>query len=173
MNATVLCMALSVVLILTLSNPNVLGIEANSTAVLPDYGKDLKSKINNLLSNALNETDNVLNSSLISNGSNLTSSNIIVSSNKVFSTVNSNDSDSGSSSLVKNQINTSNGVCSSTKVGGNGDDTLASAGNCNDELTGGGGADKFMCGGGNDTVKDYDPQEGDIILDKQNCEKIQ
>jgi hypothetical protein len=30
----------------------------------------------------------------------------------------------------------------------------------------------LTCGEGNDTIKDYNPKEGDIILDRQNCEKI-
>lgn len=89
-----------------------------------------------------------------------------------MSTVNGNGSNDITSSITENQVKTINGVCTSTKVGGNGNDTLASSGKCNDDLTGGSGADKFMCGEGNDTVKDYNPKEGDIILDKQNCEKI-
>lgn len=137
-----------------------------------NFTTELKSKINDLISNALNDTDNVMNSTFISNGSNLTSSNVIISNNKVISTVNSNGSDSSSSSIIKDQVRTVNGVCSSTKVGGNGNDTLISSGNCNDELTGGQGADKFMCGEGNDVVKDYNQKEGDTILDKQNCETI-
>ena len=96
----------------------------------------------------------------------------MISKNKVTSIVNSNGSDSSSSSIIKDQVNTINGVCTSTKVGGNGNDTLASSGDCNDELTGGPGADKFMCGEGNDTIRDYNSKEGDTLLDKQNCEKI-
>jgi len=132
--------------------------------------KNLRSSINNLISNALNETGSTLNSSLLTNGSNLTSSNIVISNNKVTSIINSNDS--SSSSIIKDQVKTINGVCTSTKVGGNGNDTLASSGNCNDELTGGPGADKFQCGEGNDTIKDYNPKEGDTILDQQSCETI-
>jgi Ca2+-binding RTX toxin-like protein len=75
--------------------------------------------------------------------------------------------------MIKDQVKTINGVCSSIKVGGNGNDTLVSSGKCNDELTGGPGADKFMCGQGNDTIKDYNPKDGDIILDRQECEKVQ
>lgn len=138
-------------------------------------GEDLKSRIQGLISDALNDTDNIKNSStLLSNLSNLSSSNFAISKNKVTSIISSNDSgSSSSSSIIKDQVNTINGVCNSIKVGGNGNDTLASAGNCNDELTGGAGADKFMCGEGNDTVRDYNSKEGDVILDRQNCEKIQ
>jgi Ca2+-binding RTX toxin-like protein len=90
-----------------------------------------------------------------------------------MSGISSNDSDEGSSSsIIKDQVKTINGVCFSTKVGGDGNDTLASSGNCDDEFTGGLGADKFTCGEGNDIVRDYNSEEGDTILDKQNCEKI-
>lgn len=151
----------------------IISTETNSASgTTSNFSENLKSKIDGLISNALNETGNVLNSSLITNESNLTSSNIIISSNKVFSAVNSNDSDSGSSSLVKNEINTSNGECTSIKVGGNGNDTLTSSGNCSDDLTGGPGADKFTCGEGNDTIKDFNPKDRDVISDEQNCETI-
>jgi hypothetical protein len=33
------------------------------------------------------------------------------------------------------------------------------------------GADKFTCGEGNDSIRDYGSKEGDVILDRQNCEK--
>jgi len=147
----------------------------NSSSISTGLGDNLKSKIQDLIADAINDTDNIINSStLLSNDSNesSSSSNIIISKSKVTSTVNNNGSDGSSSSLVKNQIKTVNGECSSTKVGGNGDDILASSGNCNDEFTGGPGADKFTCGEGNDTIKDFNPKEGDVILDKQNCETI-
>jgi hypothetical protein len=165
--------ALSIIAILTTSFVSVSAIELNFTGdTTNNFANNLKSKIDSLISNALNDTDSILNSSFITNGSNLTSSNVIISNNKVASVVSSNGSD-GSSSLIKDQVKTLNGVCSSIKEGGNGNDTIASSGKCNDELTGGPGADKFMCGDGNDTVKDYNSKEGDIILDRQNCEKIQ
>jgi hypothetical protein len=162
---------LSILSILTFSYRSALAAELNFTDISSsNFTKNLRSSINNLISNALNETGNTLNSGLLTNGSNLTSSNIVISNNKVTSIINSNDS--SSSSIIKDQVKTINGVCTSTKVGGNGNDTLASSGNCNDELTGGPGADKFMCGEGNDTLRDYNSKEGDIILDKQNCENI-
>jgi Ca2+-binding RTX toxin-like protein len=165
--------ALSIIAILTTSFVSVSAIELNFTGdTTNNFTKNLKSKIDNIISNALNDTDSMLNSSFITNGSNLTSNNVIISNNKVASIVSSNGSD-GSSSIIKDQVKTINGVCSSIKVGGNGNDMLASSGKCNDELTGGLGADKFMCGDGNDIVKDYNSKEGDIILDRQNCEKIQ
>ena len=158
-------------------------VNQSSSVNSSSFEDKLKSKIQNFVSNVLNDTDNIMNSSFInsgnimnssfmSNGSNHSSSNVIISSNRVMSTVNTNDSDSSSSS-IKDQIKTINGVCSSIKVGGNGNDTIASLGNCNDEMTGGPGADKFTCGEGNDTIKDFNPKEGDVILDKQNCETVQ
>ena len=159
--------------IFSMLSSSVLGVQLNSTNIVTDgLGKELKSKISSMISNALNDTDNILNSSMLRNQSNLTSSNLIISNNRVMSAVNNNGTDSSSSSIIKDQVKTINGVCTSTKVGGNGNDTLASSGNCNDEITGGPGADKFMCGQGNDIVTDYNSKEGDIILDKQNCEKI-
>lgn len=146
----------------------------NSSSISTGLSDNLKSKVQDLLSASLNGTDNIINSStLLSDGSNLSSSQFIISKNKVTSNVNSNGSNSSSSSsVIKNQVKTINGVCTSTKVGGNGNDTLASSGKCDDELTGGAGADKFTCGEGNDTIRDYNSEEGDVILDRQNCEKI-
>jgi Ca2+-binding RTX toxin-like protein len=146
--------------------------EQNSTdSMTNDFTKNLKSKINNLISNALNNTSNIINSSSQNNESNMTSSQVFISKNKVISTMSSNGS-TGRDSMIKDKVTTINGVCSSVKVGGDGNDTLTSSGNCNDELTGGKGADKFTCGEGNDTIRDYNPQEGDAILDRQNCEKV-
>jgi len=151
------------------------GSEPNSinTSVSPDFGDNLKSKIQNLISDALNDTGNILNSSsFLGNASYTSDSQIVISKNKIISSVNSNNSAEASAG-IKSKITTINGVCNSVKVAGNGNDTLYSSGNCNDEFTGGRGADKFTCGQGNDTIKDYNPKEGDIILDRQNCEKVQ
>jgi hypothetical protein len=168
---------LSISSILTSSFVTVSATQSNSIdlSVSTGFGEDLKSRMQDLISDALNDTDNITNSStLLGNLSNLSSSNILISKNKITSIINSNDSDSSSSSsIIKDQVKTINGVCTSTKVGGNGNDTLASSGNCNDELTGGPGADKFQCGEGNDTIKDYNPKEGDTILDQQDCEKTE
>jgi Ca2+-binding RTX toxin-like protein len=150
----------------------VFAIEQNSTdSMSNDFTDNLKSKINKLISNALNNTSNIINSSSQNNESNLTSSQVLMSKNKVMSTMSSNGS-TGRDSIIKDKVTTINGVCSSVKVGGDGNDTLTSSGNCNDELTGGKGADKFTCSEGNDTIRDYNSEEGDVILDQQNCEKI-
>jgi RTX calcium-binding nonapeptide repeat (4 copies) len=159
--------------IFTSSFGNVFAIEMNSLGITTNgFSTDLKSKINELVANALNDTGSVVNSSsLLTNETNLTSSQVIISKNKVTSTINSNSSGDGNS-ITKDKVTTTNGVCSSIKIGGSGNDTLASSGHCNDELTGGRGADKFTCGEGNDTVRDYNSEEGDVILDRQNCEEI-
>jgi Ca2+-binding RTX toxin-like protein len=138
-----------------------------------DFAQNMKSKINNLVANAMNDTSNVLNSSLLFNDSNQTSNNVIISQNTVQSITRSNGSSGNdSSSIIKDKVTTTNGVCNSDKAGGSGNDTLYSSGNCNDMLTGGFGADKFTCGEGNDTIRDYNSKEGDVILDRQNCEEI-
>lgn len=149
------------------------------------FTDNMKSKIQNLISGSLNDSRSLLNSSsgtFMNNSSNLSSifsnnnsnqgsNQIIISSNKIMSSINNNGS-GGSNSLVKDKITTINGVCKSEKIAGDGNDTLLSSGNCNDELTGGAGADKFTCGEGNDTIRDFNPKDGDVILDKQNCETI-
>ena len=52
--------------------------------------------------------------------------------------------------------------------GGDGDDTLKGQ-NGVDTLTGGPGADTFDCGNGPDTVTDYNPSEGDTLIDCENA----
>jgi Ca2+-binding RTX toxin-like protein len=152
----------------------VFATEINLTdSMTNDFAKNLKSEINKLVASALNDSGNVLNSSLLTNESNQTSNNVVVSQNTVQSTMRSNGSSADdSSSTFKDKVTTTNGVCNSEKVGGNGNDTLYTSGNCNDMLTGGLGADKFTCGEGNDTIRDYNSKEGDVILDRQNCEEI-
>jgi hypothetical protein len=131
-----------------------------------------KRKKKYVVANALNDTNNVLNSSVLTNESNQTS-NVIVSKNKVKSTMRSNSSGTAdSSSIIKDKVTTKNAVCNSEKICGTGNDILYSFGNCNDLLTGGPSADKFTCGEGNDTIKDYNPEEGDVILDQANCETV-
>ncbi|HXV88040.1 MAG TPA: hypothetical protein VD710_02985 [Nitrososphaeraceae archaeon] len=156
------------------SHMPIFATELNLTdSMTNDFAQNMKSKINNLVTNALNDTSNVLNSSLLINDSNQTSNNVFISQNIVQSIIRSNaSSGNDSSSIIKDKVTTTNGVCNSDKAGGNGNDTLYSSGNCNDMLTGGLGADKFTCGEGNDTIRDYNSKEGDIILDRQNCEEI-
>jgi Ca2+-binding RTX toxin-like protein len=163
----------SILMILTAPSLGVFATESNfSDDINSNFTKNLKSKINDLVSSALNGPEKFVNSSiLLSNNSNLSSNQIVISNNKIVSTMNSNGSDSNS--LIRDKVTTINGICNSEKVAGAGNDTLLSSGNCNDELTGGPGADKFQCGEGKDTIKDFNPKEGDVILDKHNCETIQ
>jgi hypothetical protein len=138
--------------------------------ITSNFTRNLNTRINELISNAPNESSNIVNSSntMLSNGSNLTSSQMVVSNNRVSAVTSYNSA--GDGSAIRNQITTINGVCTANTVGGAGNDTLASTGVCNDQLTGGLGADKFICGEGTDTVRDFSSEEGDIILDPQNCE---
>lgn len=170
---TVILLAILSISTLTSSFLPVLGNQSSSinSSMTTKFSDKLESRIQNLISNALNDSRALLNSSSgIFNDSNLSSNQMIISSNKITSSISNNIT--GGSSLVKDKVTTINGVCNSEKVAGNGNDTLFSSGNCNDVLTGGPGADKFTCGEGNDTIKDYNPKEGDIILDQDNCEKI-
>lgn len=162
--ATLLLVTFLLVVIISSESGSVIATTSN-------FSENIKSRINNLISDSLNDTGSLLNfTNLMNNGSNPTTNQLVLS-NKVISSINSNGSNDGNS-IVKDRVTTINGICNSEKVGGNGNDTLTSSGNCNDELTGGRGSDKFMCGEGNDTVRDYNSKEGDIILDKRNCEKI-
>ena len=102
----------------------------------------------------------------MSNGSNISSSQIVIANNQNVS------ASANGGALILNQIENKNGECNSNTVGGPGNDTLFAKGVCNDQLTGGTGADKFICGEGTDTVRDYNPDEGDTIADTKNCEKI-
>ena len=166
-----------ILVVLSITMPffgNVLAAELNSIGeITNDFTSNLNDRINELVSNALNETNSILNTSntMLSNASNLTSNQIVVSNNKVSSFASNSNNSAGADSVIKNQISTVNGVCTSNAVGGAGNDTLASSGVCNDQLTGGPGADKFICGEGSDTVRDFSSEEGDIIADPHNCEK--
>jgi hypothetical protein len=91
----------------------------------------------------------------------MTSSQIVISNNNM-----------STGNIISNQAISKNGVCNSNIVGGPRNDTISSTGVCNDQLTGGLGADKFVCGQGTDTVRDFNSKEGDIIIDRQNCETI-
>ena len=170
---TVIVLAILSISTLTSSFLPVLANQSSSinSSSTTKFSDNLEARIQNLISNALNDSGTLLNSSSgIFNDSNLSSNQMIISSNKIMSSISNNST--GSSSLVKDKVTTINGVCNSEKVAGDGNDTLFSAGNCNDVLTGGPGADKFTCGEGNDTINDYNPKEGDTILDQENCEKI-
>jgi hypothetical protein len=136
--------------------------------ITENFTENLNTEVEKIVSEAVNNTISALNTSsaTLSNGSNVSSSQIIISNNKDVST------STGQGSLILNQIKNENGLCTATKVGGSANDTLSSAGVCNDQLTGGLGADIFTCGQGTDTIRDYSPDEGDTIIDRQSCETI-
>ena len=73
-----------------------------------NFTRNLNTRINEIVSNALNESSNIVNSSntMLSNGSNLTSQ-MVVSNNRV-SAVTSNNS-AGNGSVIRNQVTTING----------------------------------------------------------------
>jgi hypothetical protein len=136
--------------------------------ITQNFTESLNAEVEEIVTEALNNTKSALNTSsaILSNGSNVSSSQIIISNNQSVS------ASAGQGSLILNQIINENGVCTATKIGGSGNDTLSSEGVCNDQLTGGLGADKFTCGQGTDTIRDYSPNEGDNIIDRQSCETI-
>jgi Ca2+-binding RTX toxin-like protein len=135
---------------------------------IDEITENFTEKVEKIVSDAVNNTKGALNSTsaIVSNGSNLSSSQIVISNNQSVS------ASAGEGSLILNQIKNENGVCTATKIGGSGNDTLSSQGVCNDQLTGGLGADKFVCGQGTDTLRDFSPEEGDTIIDRQNCETL-
>ena len=137
-------------------------------SAIDELTEDFKDRVEKIVSDALNNTKSAVNStsSVVSNGSNLSSSQIVISNNGNVS------ASQGEGLLVLNQIKNENGTCTSTKIGGSSNDTLASQGLCDDQLTGGQGADKFTCGQGNDTIRDFSPEEGDTIVDRQSCETV-
>jgi hypothetical protein len=136
--------------------------------ITENFTENLNSAVEKIVSEAVNNTKSALNtsSSILSNGSNISSSQVIISNNQ------SDSASAGQGSLILNQIKNENGVCTATKIGGSGNDMLSSEGVCNDQLAGGLGADKFTCGQGTDTIRDYSPDEGDIIIDLQSCETV-
>jgi hypothetical protein len=127
----------------------------NSTKNLSDEIKDIVSA--SLINGTINGTGNIV----LSNTSGTILSQIVMSTSNI-----------STGNFISNKVISKNGICSSDTVGGSGNDTLSSNGKCNDQLTGGLGADKFVCGQGTDTVRDFNSEEGDIIIDPQNCEKI-
>jgi Ca2+-binding RTX toxin-like protein len=135
---------------------------------IDELTEDIKERVEKIVTDAVNNTKGAVNStsSVVSNGSNLSSSQIVISNNGNVS------ASQGEGLLVLNQIKNENGVCTATKIGGSANDTLSSEGVCNDQLTGGLGADKFTCGQGNDTIRDFSPDEGDTIVDRESCEAV-
>lgn len=120
------------------------------------------------ISEALNNSKSSSNASsaILSNGSNVSSSQVIISNNQSVL------ASAGQDSFIMNRIEVKNGQCTATKIGGSANETLSSQGVCNDQFTGGPGADKFICGQGTDTIRDFSPDDGDTIIDRQSCETV-
>jgi hypothetical protein len=168
---------LLLLLLPSLSHPvpikSALAIELNSVDdIVNNFTKNLSDEINDIVANAINISSGSSNGTVINSGNN-----IVILSNRSSNTTSSfpqntivSNSDSGGG--IVSRITSSNGVCNSNIVGGPRNDTISSTGVCNDQLTGGLGADKFVCGQGTDTVRDFNSKEGDIIIDRQNCETI-
>lgn len=152
-----------------LLSPSIPKAEASlDLSSIDELTEDFKERVEKIVGEAINNTKSAINStsSVVSNGSNLSSSQIVISNNGNVS------ASQGEGLLVLNQIKNENGACTATKIGGSANDTLSSEGVCNDQLTGGLGADTFTCGEGNDTIRDFSPEEGDTIVDRQSCETV-
>jgi hypothetical protein len=142
-------------------------------SVIDDFTRDLETEISDSISSSLNNTDNMASTQVIT--SNLFNGNVDnnFSSQTVTKSSNNGGGNGGISIGLTGSVNiNSNGICTNTLIGGDSSDVMSSTGNCDDQLTGGNAADKFICGAGKDVIKDYNAKEGDIILDKQNCETI-
>jgi hypothetical protein len=156
---------LAVLPLLTISSiKNVWTTESTPiNGIVNDFTKNLSDEINDIVSNAINISGGSSNGTVISSGNN-----VVILSNGSSNAIVSNSGGGG----IVSQITSSNGVCNSNIVGGPRNATISSTGVCNDQLAGGLGADKFVCGQGTDTVRDFNSKEGDIIIDRQNCETI-
>jgi Ca2+-binding RTX toxin-like protein len=130
--------------------------------------ENIRSQVEKTVFEALNKSKSSLNTSsaILSNGLNVSSSQIILSNNESVL------AGAGQDSLILNHIEVKNGQCTATKIGGSANETLSSQGVCNDQFTGGPGADKFICGQGIDTIRDFCPNDGDTIIDRQSCETV-
>jgi hypothetical protein len=136
-----------------------------------NFKRDLQKSISDKLSDVVNYRTNRLNinyqgaisSSILNNNSN---------SNSNISSMQTIQSSKDSDGIESSQTSIINGVCTNTLIGGDGNNTLSSSGICNDQFTRGKGADTFVCGEGTDVIRDYNPNEGDITVDEENCETI-
>jgi hypothetical protein len=130
----------------------------------------------NLQNNILNKLPDVLNYRI--DGLNINYHGAISSSilnnnaTNNISSMQTIQSSKDSDGIVSSQSSIINGVCTNTLIGGDGNNTLSSSGDCDDQFTGGKGADTFSCGVGMDIIRDYNPDDGDVIVDKANCETI-
>ena len=167
----VILIVLSLAFVSTFLTSNAWALELGDLDdAIANFTRNLQNNISDKVSNVLNYRIEGLNinyqgaiSSSIFNNSKSTNN---LSS---MQTIQSSNDDKG---IVSSQTSVINGVCTNTLVGGDGKNELSSSGDCDDLFTGGKGADTFICGGGTDVIRDYNPNEGDVIIDKENCETI-
>ena len=135
---------------------------------ISNFTRNLQNNISNKLSDVSNYKIDGLNINYQGAISSIFNSNATNNASSMQSIQSSNDG----SGIVSSQTSIINGVCNNTLIGGDGNNTLSSSGNCNDHFNGGKGSDTFICGGGTDVIRDHNPNEGDILVDKENCETI-
>jgi hypothetical protein len=136
---------------------------------IANFTRNLQNNTSNKLSDVLNYTIDRMNINYQGAISSNTFNSNATNNASSLQTIQSSNDGSG---IVSSQTSIINGVCNNTLIGGDGNNTLSSSGNCNDHFNGGKGADTFICGGGTDVIRDYNPNEGDILVDNQNCETI-
>ena len=136
---------------------------------IANFTRNLQNNISDKVSNVLNNRIEGLN---INYQGAVSSSILNNNATNNISSMQTIQSSKDSDGILSSQSSIINGVCTNTLIGGDGNNTLSSSGDCDDQFTGGKGADTFICGGGTDVIRDYNPNEGDIIVDEENCETI-
>ena len=151
------------------NNAWALELSGELSDTIANFTRNLQNNTSNKLSDVLNYTIDRLNINYQGAISSNTFNSNATNNASSMQTIQSSNDGSG---IVSSQTSIINGVCNNTLIGGDGNNTLSSSGNCNDHFNGGKGADTFICGGGTDVIRDYNPNEGDILVDNQNCETI-
>jgi hypothetical protein len=134
-----------------------------------NFTRSLQNNISDKLSDVLNYRIDGLN---INYQGAISSSILNNNATNNISSMQTIQSSKDSDGIVSSQTSIINGACTNTLIGGDGNNTLSSSGNCDHQFTGGKGADTFICGGGTDMIRDYNPDDGDVIVDKADCETI-
>src|ERR687897_3271123 len=161
----VMLIVLSLAFVSTFLTNNAWAVELGELDdAIANFTRNLQNSISDKVSNVLNYRIEGLNI----NYQGAISGNILNNNNATNNTssMQTIQSSNGGSGIVSSQTSIINGVCNNTLIGGDGNNTLSSSGNCNDHFNGGKGADTFICGGGTDVIRDYNPNEGDILVDK-------
>jgi hypothetical protein len=151
------------------NNAWALELSGELSDTIANFTRNLQNNTSNKLSDVLNYTIDRMNINYQGAISSNTFNSNATNNASSLQTIQSSNDGGG---IVSSQTSIINGVCNNTLIGGDGNNTLSSSGNCNDHFNGGKGADTFICGGGTDVIRDYNPNEGDILVDNQNCETI-